>query len=144
MAPRHERLVAEHHGTLDGVLELAHVPRPPICLQKAQCFLVEPIDPLAVLFGVAEEEKHGERCHVLDTSPQRWDFQRYDVEPIKKIFTKAPLVDEAAQVAIRCGEDTHVDVKSLVASHALEGSLLQESKELDLRGGRNFAYFVEK
>src|SRR5262249_6248351 len=82
--------------------------------------------------------------HVAPALAKGGDLERDHVQAIEQIFAKLPFGDQTAQVAIRGGQDAHVDVQGLITADSLERTLLQKPKELDLSRRRDFAYFVEK
>ena len=56
----------------------------------------------------------------------------HDVEPVVQVLAEAALADLLLQVPVRGGDDAHVDMKRLLASYALERTLLQDTQYLDL------------
>ena len=136
--------VAEHHGALHRVLQLAHVAGPAVGGEGAQGVVGEGVDALAVLLGVAAEEEEGQLGDVADALAERGDLQGDHVEAVVEILAEEALGDALAQVAVGGGEDAHVDLEGLVAAHALEGALLEEAEQLDLGGQRDLAHLVEE
>ena len=54
------------------------------------------------------------------------------------------FADHARQIAVRGGDDSHVDVDRLRAADPLDKAVLQHPQEADLRFERQFADFVQK
>src|SRR4051812_4578272 len=66
------------------------------------------------------------------------------VQSVVEILAEPALPDLGGEVAVRGGDDAHVDRDRLVAAHALQIALLQHAQELRLDEGRDLADLVEK
>src|SRR5437879_2745651 len=67
---------------MDLVLELAHVSRPAICLQRAEGVGLEPVDRAALAGGEAGEERLRQRRHLRRTVAERRDADRKHGESV--------------------------------------------------------------
>src|SRR2546430_13270556 len=71
-------------------------------------------------------------------------MQRNDVEPVVEIGAEGSAADLLFELAIRRRDQSHIDGLRLRASHWNHFTLLEHSKQLDLRGRRRLADFVEE
>src|SRR5207302_2619373 len=85
-----------------------------------------------------------ERRDVLRALPQRRDRDREDVQPVVEVASEGPGRDHLLEVAVRRGDDAHVDLLRARTPEALELLLLQHAQELWLELGRNVADLVEE
>ena len=83
--------LAGHEGPLDGVFELAHVPRPVVVHEQAQRLLGDAGHLAAQLVGEAVEELLREERHVLDPLPKRREVDVDHVEPVVEVVAEAAL-----------------------------------------------------
>jgi hypothetical protein len=134
---------AEHHGALDGVLELTHVARPAVVAHAVQRGLGEAGDPLAVLDRVDAHEVVGEQRDVLEAVAQRRDADRDDVDAIEQILAEAAGLDLVAEVAVGRADEAKVDLGHAPADR-LDLPLLQRAQQLDLDVQRDLADLVEE
>ena len=75
---------------------------------------------------------------------ERRELQGDDVEAVVEVLAEVALRDALLEVAVRGGDDAHVDLERLVAADALERPLLQEAQQLHLRGQGDLAHLVEE
>ncbi|OLB62902.1 MAG: hypothetical protein AUI11_03695 [Acidobacteria bacterium 13_2_20CM_2_66_4] len=85
-----------------------------------------------------------EQRHVFGALAKRRHRDANHVEAVQQIDAKASRLDFATEVAIRCGDDAHVDAAREVLAHAPDFSLLDDAQQLGLRSRRQFADLVEK
>ncbi len=130
--------------SLDGIFELAHVPRPRIRLQHRQSLGGRAAHRLAARARELGDEVVDEARNVLAPIAQGRQMDREDVQPVIEIFAELPLGDHRLEVAVGRRHDAHVDLEGLVAADALELALLQGAEELDLDFHRQIADLVEK
>src|SRR5207302_326947 len=81
---------------------------------------------------------------VLAPVAQRRHADRHDIEAVEEILAEAPRAHLGGEVAVRRGDDAHVDLDLAGAADALEGLLLEDADDLALRLDRHVGYFVEK
>src|SRR3989449_10207851 len=77
--------LAQDHGALDHVLQLAHVPRPVVRLQQLQRLLSDGADPLSGLLGVALDQIFGQDRNVDHALAQRRDPDGKHIEAIEEV-----------------------------------------------------------
>ncbi len=77
-------------------------------------------------------------------SASRGRVDRHHLESVIQITAKRTGGDPVFQVAIRGREDPHVHLDRLVRADPRDLAALQHAQQLDLRGGRHVAYFVQK
>jgi hypothetical protein len=94
--------------------------------------LVHAPNRLARLSRVPIDEVLDQHGNVLSSVPQRRNLERKHVQPIKEILPEGAAVHRRAQVAIRRGDDAHVDLNRLSAPDSLELPLLQHPQQRDL------------
>ena len=75
---------------------------------------------------------------------QRRDIDRHHVKPVIKVLAKRALLERRAQVAIGGGNQPDINLHGTRAAQSLELALLQDAQQLDLRGRRNIADFVQE
>jgi hypothetical protein len=81
---------------------------------------------------------------IVSALAQWRDLDRKDRQPKIQILAKLTFCDPLFQVAIGGGDDTHVHVKGLRPTDALELFLLQGAQDLGLQRQRQIADLVEK
>ena len=129
---------------LDGRAQLAHVARPAILPQQvegraAQAHLA------ALVFGAElADEGVGHQDDVAGALAQGRQVQGDDVESLVEVQAEASLAHHLLEVAVRRGDDAHVDGDRLVATHALNAALAEHTQQLYLSRDVNLADFVEK
>ncbi len=77
-------------------------------------------------------------------STSRGSDDRHHLQPVIQIAAKRAGRDRILQVAVRGREDAHVDLDRIVRADARDLAALQHAQQLDLRGHRHVADFVEK
>ena len=94
--------------------------------------------------GEAAEEVVREHEDVAAALAQRRQLDVDDVEAVVEVLAEAALLHLGGEVAVRRGDDAHVDRDGLVAADALERPLLEHAEELHLHGRRDLADLVEE
>ena len=77
-------------------------------------------------------------------SRKRWDPDRNDVQAVVEILAEIPALDRGVEIAVRGGEDAHVDVNRMTAAHPLDLALLQHAQQRDLGIRRKLAHLVQE
>jgi len=141
--PRPDGLVGEDDEALDDVAELAHVPGPRVGPQHGDGLVGDHLGLDAVLAArLLDEGRQGR--HVVGAIAQRRRAQRHDGEAEVEVLAERPRGDGALQVAVRRGDDAHVDLERLLAAHPRELARLQDAQHLGLRRGDHVADLVEE
>src|SRR6185436_12566357 len=95
------RLPREDDGSLDGVLQLADVPRPGMGRERRERLLVDPVDlPGVGARELPEEEVHEQR-NVPAAGPERRQDDLDHVQAVVQVLTEPPLADEREEIAVR-------------------------------------------
>src|SRR5213594_370725 len=136
--------LGQDHAPLDDVLELAHVARPPVGLQRGERFGRGPVNPLVEPAIVAPDEMVDEQGHVLDPLPERRHDHRHDVEPIVEILAEGAASDGLLEVRVRGGDEPDVDLDRASTADSLDLALLEHAQELHLELGPQCADLVEE
>ena len=85
-----------------------------------------------------------ERGNVGGPIAQRRHRDRKYVQPVEQILAKAALLHIGDQVAIGGGDDAHIHFHRFARANRFDFAFLNGAQELDLRGRRQFADFVEE
>src|SRR6187401_1204464 len=108
----------ENRQTLDDVGQLAHVPGPRIVAHKLQS--VAP--PAWLRLTAFLQELFGEMVdqleNVVAALAQRWNRQRYHLQPEEQVFAERAVTNGALQIVIRGRDDTHIGANDLVSADA--------------------------
>src|ERR1700728_3927695 len=67
-----------------------------------------------------------------------------NLQPIIKVLPKCSLFDHDGQIAMRGGDQAHVNLMREIASQPFELLLLQDSQQLCLKLQGNVADFIQK
>ena len=81
--------------------------------------------------------------HVFATLVERRHLDVHDVEAVVQILAEVTAHDQLLQVAVRGGDDAHVDRRRLGAADRAHLVLLQHAQQLDLQTHRHVADLVE-
>ena len=134
----------EHHGALDRVLELAHVARPVVLLQRLHHLVVHLLDVLAGPLRVLFDEVIDQHGDVFAPLAQRQNLNRDDVQPIVEVLLEPRLGDHLLQIAVGRRDHAHLHALRPLGAERLEFALLQHAQQLRLDGGRHRADLVEE
>src|SRR5229473_763266 len=67
-----------------------------------------------------------------------------DIDAIKEVSSKGPLLNSLFQIPIRCADHTNLDALILLPTYAAELPVLKQLKQFGLKTWLHFSYFVEK
>src|SRR6266852_1181134 len=128
---------------LDQVLQLAHVPRPGVPLERfdgargeAQRLLLPRVVP--------GEEVRREQGHVTAALAQRRQHQRHHVEAVEQVAPEGALLDLRLEVLVGRGDQPEVHRFGLAPTHRLDRALLQHAEQLALQRERHLADLVQE
>ena len=82
--------------------------------------------------------------NVLFPLPQRWNFQRNDIEPVVQILAKLVVADEFFQVPLGSRDQPHVDRKALCRAERPHFPRLQYPQQPGLRFDAQFSDVIEE
>ena len=86
---------------------------------------------------------HQER-NVFAPFAKRRDLDRKNIQSVKKVFAKLVVANHALQIAVRCGNQAHIDTNRSRASQAFKFPFLQSAQQLWLQFEADVADFIEK
>src|SRR5690606_7464329 len=124
--------LGENDGALDGVLELADVPRPAVGLEELDRPLRETGHLLAVVLREAAQEFLGEEADVAGPIAERRERHRDDGEAVVHVLAQLARLERILDILVGGGDDTDVHPDLLLAAEAAEGTLLEGAQQLDL------------
>src|SRR5215510_4511934 len=75
---------------------------------------------------------------------QRRNYDRHDIEPIKKVFSKSPLRHFLSQVLLCRTHQADIHVNRVVSADSFKLPLLKYSQQFHLDDRRDFPDFIEK
>src|SRR5258708_5120445 len=90
------------------------------------------------------DEVADENRNVLFAFTQRWQLDRKNVEPVKKIASKRTGRDRRLKIAIGRGNHTHVAAQHLGSANTFKFAFLQNAQERDLCFQGEITDFIEE
>src|SRR5690606_16165202 len=100
-------------------------------------------EPVAVEAALGEEVAR-EQVDVVLALAQRRQLQAHHREAVEEVLAEPPGADLLLEVAVRGGDDAHVDLDRLDAAHALDLALLEHAQQLRLEIELELAELVEE
>src|SRR6476660_7205960 len=85
-----------------------------------------------------------QRDDVLTPLGKRRESERDDVQSIVEILSESPRFHLSVEIAVRGGDDPHVDRCSLSRTDRTHFAVLQHAQELGLQGERHVTDFIQK
>ena len=85
-----------------------------------------------------------QRGNVFAALAQRRDLDVENIQAVVKIRAKFPLLDQLLQVLVGRRDDAEIDLDGLIAAHAHNLALLQNTQQVGLRLQADVADLVEK
>ncbi len=140
----HAPALLQGDGALHDVLQLAHVARPLIRIERRHGFRRKALNGLPHLARQLDQEVLGHERHVARALAKRRQLDGNHVEAVEEVLTELPFCDKHRQVAIGRRDDADVGGHLLGAAHPPELPLLQHAQEFDLHRRRHLADLVEK
>jgi len=143
--PRQQHIrIGQSHGALDGILQFADVAGPVVVLQHFISVLGDPQPGETAFLGQSLQEESCQQTDVLGAFTEGGNVNPHDVEPVKQIFAKFPLLHFLFQIAMRGGNDADIRPEGLVATHPGIFALLQDAENLALQGHGHVADFIQE
>ncbi len=136
--------VAEEHGALDDVDQLAHIARPGVRAQGVHCLLGDAVNLAADAGAEVVDVAFHQHRDVLAAVPQRRDLERHNAQAVKQILAEVLRLHLFFQVAVGGGHHPHVHLEGFLAAHPLYFMLLQHVQQLHLELVGELADFIEK
>ena len=75
---------------------------------------------------------------------QRWQLNGNHIQAEEQILAEAAVGHRAGEILVGGGQNAHVDLDRLAATHAFDFARFDGAQQLGLRLGTEVAYFVEK
>ncbi len=117
---------AENESALNHVFELSNVTWPVVPSQRLHRF--ERDAARSAIRISARDEVLQQRANVVAPIPQWWQMNRYDVESIKKVFSKAALAYALFEIVVCRSDHPYVCGERGAPANALELSLLEHAQ----------------
>ena len=145
---RHKRerepiVLGERQQPRHRVLELAHVARPRVGLERLDQRGLDLDGAHAVAIGVRAHERVHERLDVLGALAQRRNADGNDVEPIEQVFAESTGLGLGGEIAVRRDDEADVDVLG-AAADGLHLAGLDDAQDLRLHRQRQLADLVDE
>src|SRR6266853_5497766 len=128
----HERLappLTQHDGTLDHVLELAHVARPVVGREPLHGLLLDIADGLPRLLCEAVDKVFDQDGNVLGAFPERRQTDGENVQAVEQILPERAALHRGLEIAVRRREHAHVHRNGMTAAYPLDLSLLEHPQQ---------------
>ncbi len=108
----------------DTVLQFPDIARPAVVDQNLHGLRIDFLNRLYVLPGKHPDEMIHQQADVVSAFAQRRHPDRYDLDPVEKIFQKPAGFDFRMQIQIGGSNDPHVHIAGCGAAHRLKGHFL--------------------
>ena len=143
LAADHGRVRAQNGRAFDDVLELSHVPRPPV---QAECGKRVGGQHLRFLIGtsVVGQKVECDRFDIIDAVPQRREHEREDVQPVVQILPEFTAGDHLLEERARRRDDATFDRDLGHAAEPPDTPRLERAEQLGLEGTRQMVHFVQQ
>src|SRR5436309_3333977 len=106
--------------------------------------LFDGADPLSGLLGVALDQIFGQDRNVDHAFAQRRDPDGKDIEAIEEVWAERATRYGALEIAVRGGEDTHIDGNRMTAPQPFDLPFLEHAQQGDLGLGGELPDFVQE
>ena len=136
--------LAENHGPLDKILQLADIARPGIGHQLPESILAELQLRQLVLFGKLAEKMLRQQQDVLRMFPQGRHGHGNYIEPVVEVFAETTFLDQCFQVAMGRRDDPDIDLYRQIRTHGIDLFLLQNTQYLGLQEGTHIADLIQE
>src|SRR5215467_4166325 len=121
---------AEHQRSLDHVLELTNIAGPTVVLEDRERLRADALHGFPELGRDFPDEMRGQERDVFPALAERWQLDGNDVEPIEEVLAQDPVGHRLGHVAIRGGDQPHVDLDVARVADAADLALLNRAQEL--------------
>ena len=121
------------YGALHSIFQLAHVTRPLISTQGFQRFGVNPQDTFSSRRGILFQKMIHQQRNVFPPVSQRRNANGNYAETVVKVFTKGIFGDLPVQIAIGCGDESHIADFRLGRTQSHDLARLQHAQQLRLQ-----------
>ena len=136
--------LAHQHRTLDRVLELADVARPPVANQQVIRGRRDRANRLLIALVELREEVIAEQRDVFGPLAQRRHAQRDRVDAEVQVLAQAALTQRHLEVDVGRADQSEIDRDQAIAADRPILALLQHAQQLRLQVRRHLADLVEQ
>ena len=136
--------LGEDGGAFDDILEFAHIAGPIVGEQSSYAAFRKPTAFDAVFLGKTLEKMIGEEFDIPRALAERGDLDGKHIEAVVEILAKVAFLNCLEKVAVRSGDDAHIDFDGFISSDAFEFPLLENAEELGLEGEGDLTDLVEE
>jgi len=136
--------LGEDGGAFDDILEFAHIAGPIVGEQSSYAAFRKPTAFDAVFLGKTLEKMIGEKLDIPRALAERGDLNGKHIEAVVEILAKVAFLNCLEKVAVRSGDDAHIDFDGFISSDAFEFPLLENAEELGLEGKGDLTDLVEE
>src|SRR6266702_1464865 len=144
VADAEDLALAQDHGALDDVLELAHVALPGMRHERAQSVAIDTAHPAVELPVELAYEMIRKQRDVLRMLTKRRQRDMDDVQAIKEVAAEPPGLDFPGEIPVGARDDADVDPHGLRAADRPHLLLLDRAQKLHLQVHRHLADLIEK
>src|SRR5438094_156913 len=134
----------QEQRSLQGVLELADVPRPGMGPQAGVQVGRERRRGQTMLSGELREQRLRDQEQVVPALPQRRQVEHDGAQPEEEIFPKAAFLHAVRQLVVGGGDNADVHGSRFRAPDPPDLLVLQRAQQLGLEGEREVADLVEE
>ena len=107
---RELRPTGHDHRALHDIAQFPDVSRPLVLLQRGQALARNSLDSLAERCRELVDETPDQQRDVFGAIAERRHVNRKDIQPVVEVVAERAFGDELLEIAMRGGDDTHVDV----------------------------------
>src|SRR4030095_11159811 len=133
----------ENHAALDEVFKLANVARSVSVHECIHRLSRNKPDALVHLAGSAQNKIVHEQRNVFAAFTKWRDLDWEDIQSVKQVFAKLVVADHAFQIAVRCSNQTNIDMCGSRAPQTFKFLLLKGTQQLWLQFESDVADFIQ-
>src|SRR6266481_3580651 len=122
----------KHDAPLQRILQLPHIARPVIFLDRCQSFPLQPHRPPQSR-SMQLQKRCRQQRNILFVSTQRRQLNGHHAQPVKQVLAKLSGADLRGQIAVRRADHPHIHRNRLRPAKPFNGAILQHAQHLSLR-----------
>src|SRR6267154_2579270 len=128
----------------DEILQFADIPRPFPSRESLHHCRRYRFNLFLHLFCELLHEIADQQRDVFFALPQGRYPDRENIQPVEQVTAKLAVRNHFLQVAVRCGDQTHIHFARMRASQAFKFALLQSAQQFRLNFNWDVPYFVQE
>src|SRR5437868_1600634 len=132
VACRDDRALGHDDRALDAILQLPHVPRPAVRLDRADGIRCQSARGLAEALRDLLQDELREQHAVALALPQRRHADGHLTDAVEQVVAEAAGADQRLEVAVGGAHQTKVQRQRHTPADALDGTLLHHAQQLGL------------